>query len=373
MAMSLRTIRIPGYGTDSVPPIAFHPNEAWVAFAGVRENHISFVSCESGAIHEMLSFPEDPVELVFDAVGDHLLAFGNENIWIWQLTTHPVLRNAISASSRYEDDVWLPTLLEGDHCLWTLFRDEWRLWNASEGVVVTSMHAPPGERLLRVARSLSGEAVAVTYDDECANHPEYTLSVWSLRENRLLREIVHADWHDATVSPNASLATLERKAKSTTSVWDLEQGAYLRQISGICPTGHRHFCADNRHFVSEAPEGRGVPWTWLALTDVLTGQQTLIDPGTPYLPAFSCSPYHNLFVTVANDRRHPVDSTAFWNAASSQQIGRTSGHVGIARHRFSACGRWYATVSSDSGEEHAMDPLPGGSLVITDIRSLTQG
>jgi hypothetical protein len=369
IAERLPTIRIPGTGVASAPPIAFHPHEPLVAISAFPNMWIA--DCTSGELLRSLPIPAEADGITFDVRGECLLAVGNNQVWIWNLNDSHSVRHEILNPAEYDLHSSFPQFSVSDSGIWSFFSNQWQLWSPNDRRIVGSLPAPHGELLLKVTHLGSGDLLAVTYDEERLNHSSFTVSVWEVASKQLLCEISLDEWHFAIVSHDAALAILHlQDNKKAAELWDVRRGIRIRDVAELCQVGHQDFCADNRHFVTEVIENKPVPWTWLCLTDLLSASQMLIDPGTPFRPAFACSAWDNVFVTIANDRRQPVDVTKFWDSVSGKEIGHTSGQVNLARYVFSPCRRWFASVSTSLGQETAVDPMPGGTVAITDIQAL---
>jgi WD40 repeat protein len=370
MKQDLPTICIYGSGATVAGPVAFHPTRHLLAAYGIRPRVISLIDCKSGTVEDELPVIGVPDEMTFDSTGEHILAVGADQIWIIKIDAHPAVIHTISTATNFADDE-SPVFLVSKQGIWVFALEGWQLWNPSHGRCLATITSSAGERLVQAACVSSANSVAVTYDEEMIHNPEYALSVWSLESGLLVSQLTHSEWHGVTISHDASVAALKPSgSKEIMSIWDLKSGLYLRDIIGVRPTGDREFCADNQRLVTGVPNDKDLPSTWLLITDATSGQQQCVDPATPYLPRFWCSPFHNIFVTVANDRRHPVDVTKFWEPTTGRELGSTTRHFANARHQFSRCGRWFATAGDDLGAEKAVTPLPGGSVVITDMASI---
>jgi hypothetical protein len=248
------------------------------------------------------------------------------------------------------------------------FEKEWSLWSLADGTRLRSVAPPANERLLRIGKNSSGDTIAVLYDEAPTNHDSVTVSTLNLMTGKAEARIELHDWHQVLVSLDARLAVMQgAQPLSVASVWDLCTGRHIRDIDGIDLGTHPHFASDNRHIVTELVDNSNETWKWLAVTDVESQARYIIDPGAPYRPAIACSPYAPRLVTIANDRRHPVDATRVWDVESGTLVGETTGHVGLARHVFSPCGRWLASVSNAAGGEMAVKSLPSGSVIITGL------
>jgi hypothetical protein len=372
MIQTLNTIRVAGSGSDTTPPIAFHPNEPWVVVGSLIEGHITAVDCATGVVSKLAPIAENSIQIAFDLTGKQLISISENLITFCTLGSSPVISSQVPLDAEFLDDLWVPTLHNMSGDIWVFFWNKWIMISLTTGRVIRTIDPPPQESLLHVARLPSGDCVAVTYDDEATNHPAVTLSLINLTTNDV-STLPFDEWHNINVSPAATLAvSCAQTTKDTFLVWDLVAGKLIRTIDDLNSTGRRCFVSDNRHLVAEVSDDATEPWTSLVIADLLSGSKRTLDAQAPFCPAFSCSPVNPVLVTIANSNKHPVDVTSFWNPISGEWLGSTSGHVGIARHSFSPCGRWFATVSNAAGEEIAVDPMPGGSLVITNIGHTTK-
>jgi hypothetical protein len=339
---------------------------------GLEQDRISIIDCCSGTVRQSLVIPAEPGGVTFDAAGEYLMAVRHDCVWIWKVMDTQSKLHELPNRADYDLYSSSPAFCPGDDRVWALFANEWQLWSVADQKMLSSMPSPKGERLLGLGHTTSGPSEVITYDETSANHPSPTVSVWNLDEQRCIQAISLESWQDVVVSYDLNQAVMRLpESEDLISLWSLRTGCKLRDVRGLFSSLRHAFCADNSHFVSGVPADASVPWTWLAVTDLYAEQQSLIDPGVPFPPALLCSPYTNLFATIANDNRHPVDSTAFWNPTTGQQLGWTSGHAGLTpATSFSPCGGWFATAVDANEMGHMVNPIPKGSVVITDIRPL---
>jgi hypothetical protein len=348
--------------------MTFHPTEPWVAVNSLRGGFISIVNCITGAILDDLAIEEEVFGIEFDKSGVHLMAITAKSVVVWDMAVKPVVRHIDSHSCRFYEDDRAPMMRSETYGIWILFADQWQFWDISKPIMLRSMPAPAGERLLRAAASGTGEFVAVTYDEGFGSHQSMTLSKWSITNNQLIHAIPFGQWHLVEVSHDASVAVAIPGDRSSTDIWNLDRGNRLDTIVDLRSMTDCDFAADNRHVVTRALHQIESLWTLLTVTDVLSGETRILDPHVPFEPQFSCSPYEGIVATVVNDHRHSIDMTAFWDCHSGQQIGSTSGHVGIAVRQFSPCGKWFASISNSSGAETSLEQLPGGTVSITQLK-----
>lgn len=222
-----------------------------------------------------------------------------------------------------------------------------------------------GERLLRTYRQPSGGVFAVTYDEEMDNHEDITLSKIDLSKQNVTTEIHLKEWSHSLVSFDAQIALLQpQSSNSKVDVWNLDTGKWLRSLNKMSLQYRPSFLSDNRRVVTHPCE-EDVPWTWLVVTDVASGDSTQFDTLSPFRPLFVAARQRELIATIANDSRHPVDRTYFWDASGSLR-GEATGHIGTGV--FSDNGRWFATISSSANEESSVGSHLGGTIRITDLR-----
>lgn len=364
------TICIAGSGLPSVTcGVAFHPRESWFAANSLRPGVVNIVSSLSGDVLVDIPVSGEVIAIDFDESGEHLMAVTPKTIVIWTITPEPVNCQIHPHSCSRNDDNPVSIFRSGPCGLWVHFADRWQLWDASKTVLLKSNPTSSKERLLRATNSVSGELSAVVYDEHCANHPFPTLSKWSVFENRLIRSISFSQWYHVTVSHDGGIAlAIPGDRTSDADVWELDTGTRLSKLRDMRIATDCDFAADNRRVVTRALSQVEASWTFLTITDVLSGEAKTLDAAVPFEPQFACSPYECIVATIANDRRHPFDTTAFWNCLSCQQVGSTSGHAGIAVRQFSSCGRWFASISNALGAEASVGQLPGGSVSITRLK-----
>jgi WD40 repeat protein len=373
MSKELRTTLVPGRGIEWVPPTAFHASGDWLATTGLRRRCLSRIDCATAHVQDLAQLTGEPFAIAFSASGETLLVVEDGSLSLWDIRPNEAdCRFRRRTSGEVPEDGGVPVLFTEQHAFWLFYSDEWSLWSMLEHEKVASFAIASGERLLRIAHNTSGEAIAITYDEEPANHSLPTLSRINLRSGEVLGEVCLVEWHYILVSPDGCLAAMQaRSSKWEVHIWDLVTCTHLHTIGGITLGTHPCFAADNRHIVTHPIEGHTVPWTWIEVTDVITQDRMVFDSLAPFRPVLSCSPLANVLVAIANDGRHRFDRTWVWSVSPHKLLGQTSGHVALGKCLFSPCGRWLATVSNAAGEELAVNPQPGGSVRINSLNSLT--
>jgi len=343
-----------------------------MAITGIRPNQLDLIDCSSGVVRQSVQLGGVPGGFTFDYTGQHLIAVLHDRILIWNLAESDFAMCDIPNVADYDLYCSTPSFCVDNDSVWVLVANQWQHWSVRYKRMVSMMSCPRGERLLAHACVRSGYSVAVTYDEQCLNHSSPTLSVWELDYNRCLCAIRLDSWQDAVVTPDTALAlTAAPQSENSISVWNLQTGEKRYGARGLFDFARHAFCGRNRHIVTGVPATAGILWTSIAITDLCSGVQRIIDPEIPTPPSLVASPVANVFATVANDNRHPVDMTAFWSSVSGEQLGWTVGHPGHSTQAtFSPCGRWFATTVQRHDVEAMNSAVSVGSIIITDLSPL---
>ena len=312
-------------------------------------------------------FGWQPVSLCFDLTGQFLAVAGENNMSLVEISDETHSRIIFDEVHQFElpDDGVVPIVFADNGTFWTFYLDAWQLWSTNPADRQLTVVYASGERLLRTYRQPSGEVFAVTYDEEMDNHEDITLSKIDLSKQKVATEIRLKEWSHSLVSFDAHVALLQsQSSNSQVDVWNLDTGKWLRSLNGISLHYRPSFLSDNRHVVTHPCE-ENIPWTWLVVTDIVSGDSTQFDTMSPFRPLVFAARHSGLIATIVNDSRHPVDRTCFWDASGSLR-GEATGHIGTGV--FSNNGRWFATISSSANEESSVGSQPSGTIRITDLR-----
>jgi hypothetical protein len=89
-------------------------------------------------------------------------------------------------------------------------------------------------------------------------------------------------------------------------------------------------------------------------------------------PRLRFSPRQHLLAATRNHRNQNVDETLFINPLSGTCVGMTSGHPMLLEncHTFSPDGRWFASISTDLSVSYQMNPVPSGTVFLSNLISL---
>ena len=370
MPKSLKTIIIPGVQADSIlSPFAFHPIGDWlVTTSPTDRNAIIQIGCENGAIRTLCNLSWHPESLCFAPSGQFLAAVGDENICLIEFTGESQSRLVFETEHKAElpEDDEIPIVFTDNGAFWVFFHDRWEHWSANEPNKRLTFNGATTEPLLRACRQTNGEVVAVTYDEEMYNHKEITLSKINLSTQDVETTIPLSEWAFTLVSSDARLVLVQRESSnSLVDLFNLETGKRLVSFKQMSLHYHPQFFSDNQYVVTHPCEDAS--WTSLVVTDVRSGIVQQFDTLSPFRPRVCASHHHNLFATIANAWRHPVDRTCFWDS-SGTLLGESCGHVGYGN--FSVNVNWFATISSSANEEDSVGSQLGGTIRITDLRDI---
>lgn len=366
MAKIFTTKIVPGSGTGLDSPAEFHPSGQWIATTGIQANHFTRIDCKTAITHTFGENPHPISTIAFDHSGDRLIAIDENIVSFWNVQSNAPLHCIYQNSTTMElpEDGVVPTLAINGDLFWIFGLNEWTLWSTKKCELLMSLKVAAGERVLRVGHTSSKIPFAITYDEENRNHPTPTLSTVNLQSQDIESRIALDEWVDVLISLDGKTAVLQ-SSSNTIDVWDMKAGRYLHSIQNVRLGLHPSFVANHRQIVTHPIEKNDSLWCWIELIDVFSKDRIRFDSLSPFRPRISCSPYANLLVTVANDNRHPIDSTCFWDSETGKLIAETTGHLG--HPFFSPCGKWFATVSNNACEETAVNHQPGGTVRITKL------
>lgn len=369
MPKILPTTIVQGCGVASTPPVAFHPVDGWIVTTGVQANQITSIDCHSGKPRHCGRIAPGTSALSFGKSGESLIVIGDNEVSCWAWQGHGLLECIGQAATPLElpEDGVVPLLATDNDCVWIFGDEEWLLWSMRTCDRLDSLAIAVGERVIWVGHDLSGNSLALVYDEELVNHPATTLSIVNLQSRKVQGTITLDEWNEVLVSLDGKLAVLQAQQSDSkkADVWDLEQYSLLHSISHLRLGVRPRFAGDNRHIITPPVDNSA---NSLQVTDVLSQSRKVWETQFPLPPNVVPLPQSDILAIFANDRRHPIDCTKFWKITTNSVVAESAGHLGHAL--FSPCGKWFASVSSEASEQTAVQQQPGGTVRITNLNEL---
>jgi len=153
-------------------------------------------------------------------------------------------------------------------------------------------------------------------------------------------------------------------------VWDLVRGKLCGRVPasfGIS-SGRWPLSPEGRYLAWSSPEENCIK-VWDTSQERLVQEIPTIGR---YIPQ-RFSPSHWLLVAIANRRDERVDRTMILDPLTGVCLGETVGHPMAFEPElssFSPCGRWFASSMSLESYEHWYDPVPAGTVLLTDLERI---
>jgi WD40 repeat protein len=292
--------------------------------------------------------------------------FGDNKVSLWLLENGDCVRHFSCAERTYSEFIKVMFDATGEKLI--LLDGPWiRQWSVKDFSEI-SFHALQANEEAREVRWFDNDVMAFSIIDP--HEVKQTFCVTNISNGV---RMFHADFEMRHVlSPTGRIVALRvTEPEPRYVIWDLKELKKMSEIEAKNLGDKALFSANGAYFLQERVEP---PMRWpsdytpkINVWESRTGQmvRSIL---SPFLVAnLVYSHTHEILALVNNYKT--VDESIFLDPFTERVLGRAERHPFFFadNHRFSPCGRWFATASTENSRSYQRDPLPRGIVVLTDL------